>query len=202
MPESPTARLLVVRHGRTSRTKERALGRGVAALDDVGVAQARTVASAVCDERWDRLWCSPSQAAVATAQPLAAQLGVLPQVREQLGELDAPCQGHADGDPWGRTGPRVPAPAGLDGESVQAAWRRVSDFRQQVGAELEDGGSIVVGHYAVNQLLVAQLLGLPLDGALHSAAYRPSPGSALELVLTAGRWRWQGFRVTAVAVPA
>ena len=193
------ARVLLVRHGRTAWNRERFLGRADVPLDDVGRAQARTVATVLGGDALDHLWFSPLQRAVATAEPLAARTGLVPELRAELSELDCgQWQGQLKSDPSARISkrdPEVPLPGG---ESVADAWRRVEAFRSRVAERLSDGSSVVVGHYLVNQLLAAQLLGLAVDEALRSAAYRPAPGSVLELVLQNGRWRSEGFRVTAL----
>lgn len=194
-----TARLLLVRHGRTAWNRERFLGRADVPLDDVGQAQARTIATVLGGEALDRLWCSPLRRAVATAQPLAERCGLVPQVRAELSELDCGAwQGQLKSDPSAKISKRDPELPMPGGESIADAWRRIEAFRTTVASDLHRGASVVVGHYLVNQLLAAQLLGLPLERALRSAAYRPAPGSVLELVGCDGHWRSEGFRVTAL----
>ena len=194
------ARVLVIRHGRTAWNRERFLGRVDVPLDSVGRAQARTVADVLADDVLDRLWSSPLQRAMCTAQPLAERCGLVPRARAELSELDCgEWQGQLTSDPDAKISTRDPELAMPGGESISDAWRRIEVFLHSVALDLRGGASVVVGHYVVNQLLVAQLLGQPVDRALRSAAYRPAPGSVLELVWSAGIWRSEGFRVTALA---
>ena len=194
------ARLLLVRHGRTAWNRERFLGRADVPLDPVGRAQARTIADVLAGDQLDRVWSSPLQRALSTAEPLAQRCGLVPQVRAELTELDCgQWQGQLKADPSvkiSKRDPEVPLPGG---ESIADAWRRIEGFLHSVASDLRGGACVVVGHYLVNQLLAAQLLGRPLEVALRSAAYRPMPGSVLELVLSGGSWRSEGFRVTAMA---
>lgn len=194
-----SARLLLVRHGRTAWNRERFLGRADVPLDEVGCAQARTVAAVLGDEPVDRLWCSPLQRAVATAAPLAERCGVTPVLRSELMELDCgEWEGSLKSDPTAKISKRDPDLPLPGGESLSAAWERVAGFRRDVGEQLSSGTSVVVGHYLVNQLLLGQLLGCPLTEALRSPAYRPAPGSVLEVRRTPAGWTTH-FRVTALA---
>ena len=194
------ARILVVRHGRTAWNRQRFLGRADVPLDDVGRGAALAAASALSGDHVDRLWCSPLQRSVATAEPLAERCGVVPRLRPELSELDCgQWEGQLKCDPSAKISKRDPELPLPGGESIADAWRRIDAFARAVAAELAHGTSVVVGHYLVNQLLVAQLLEIPLGQALRSAAYRPAPGSVLELRRGDGGWRSHGFRVTALA---
>lgn len=195
------ARVLLVRHGRTAWNTERFLGRADVPLDEVGLAQAEAVADLLGEEAVDRVWSSPLQRAVATARPLAERRGLSTRLRAELSELDCGrWQGTLKSDPSSKISKRDPELALPGGESVADAWRRIQSFLRSVEPEISGGTSVVVGHYLVNQLLVAQLVGEPLTQALRSAGYRPAPGSVLELALDAGGWRTVGWVPVAEAV--
>ena len=193
-------RLLLVRHGRTAWNRSRFLGRADVPLDEIGEAQARAVARVLGSEPLDAVFCSPLQRAIRTAAPLAEAQGLALLVRDELSELDCgQWQGTLKSDPSAKISKRDPELPLPGGESVADAWRRVTAFASDNADALARGCSVVVGHYLVNQLLVGVLVGGQLRDALRSPAYRPAPGSVLELRFEQGRWQRYGFRLTALA---
>lgn len=193
------SRLLVVRHGHTPWNNVRFLGRADIPLDEVGRAQATTIADLLHHEPVDRVFCSPLRRAVATAEPLARRLGLEVVVHPELSELDCGSwQGTLKAGPERKLSKRDPCVPLPGGESLSDAWRRMDRFRSSVQLDDLPGCTVVVGHYLTDQLLVGMLLDVPLTQSLRSPLYRPAPGSVVELRHEHGRWRLHAFRLTAL----
>ncbi len=75
--------IYLVRHGRAQAGVE-ALDPG---LDDVGKSQAERAAAALKLTTARRLICSPLRRARETAAPIAATLGLVPEIREEVSEV-------------------------------------------------------------------------------------------------------------------
>lgn len=84
-------RLYLIRHGQTTSNLIHALDTDApgASLTDLGHRQAAAIPEAVRDRRIDTIWCSPLVRTQQTAQPLASDRGITPQVRDGLREVRA-----------------------------------------------------------------------------------------------------------------
>ena len=184
----------LVRHGRTTWNRTRFLGRSDLPLDAVGQGQAVEAACAVAGlaAGWDgavTVWSSPLRRARSTARPIARFLGVPVQVHDGLAELDC---GAWEGREKAEVGlkvsklpPEQPVPGG---ESALDVWLRLHGFLTDAGlARTGHPPTVLVGHHLTNKLLRAALLGLPVEQALASPAYRPVPGSVVVLERETGR---------------
>jgi broad specificity phosphatase PhoE len=161
--------LIVARHGRTAANAAGLLlGRADPPLDDEGRAQAAALASvlATTPEPW-RVLASPLQRTRATAEVIAARLGVEVELDERWIELD---YGELDGRPasevpaatWRRWRADVDfAPPGGEsmralGERVRGACRELHESACEAGA---DGGTtIAVSHVSPIKAAVAWAL--------------------------------------------
>jgi 2,3-bisphosphoglycerate-dependent phosphoglycerate mutase len=163
--------LTLVRHGRTIwHAENRYAGVSDVPLDETGRAQAVALAGWARRQRFDALVCSPVPRAVATAAPVAAALGIEPEVVADLREVDF---GIAEGrtlaelrvshpdaaaafvaDPVAHLFPGAEPPAA-------AAERAVGALRGV--AERHRGRSVlVVAHNTLLRLALCAWLGIPL----------------------------------------
>jgi probable phosphoglycerate mutase len=163
--------LTLVRHGRTIwHAENRYAGVSDVPLDETGRAQAVALAGWARHQHFDVLVCSPARRAVATAAPVAAALGLEPEVVTDLREVDF---GIAEGrtlaelwvshpdaaaafvaDPVAHPFPGAESPAA-------AAERAVAALRDV--AERHRGRSVlVVAHNTLLRLALCRWLGIPL----------------------------------------
>jgi len=151
-----------------------------------GRAQARRVAEALADERFDALYTSPLRRARETAAPIAARLCLEPQPRSWLAELRLPPMGgmtsQAVRDFFAR---RRTAPLALwweappGGESFRHFYERVAagieslllgSHAMRIHAEsghrlwqlpAQRARLLIVAHEGTNAVLLSHLLGVP-----------------------------------------
>jgi probable phosphoglycerate mutase len=163
--------LTLVRHGRTVwHAENRYAGVSDVPLDETGRAQAVALAVWARHQHFDVLVCSPVPRAVATAAPVAAALGLEPEVVTDLREVDF---GIAEGrtlaelrvsypdaaeafvaDPVAHPFPGAESPAA-------AAERAVGALRDI--AERHRGRSVmVIAHNTLMRLALCAWLGIPL----------------------------------------
>ncbi|HEX4189549.1 MAG TPA: histidine phosphatase family protein [Marmoricola sp.] len=84
-------RLLLLRHGQTHGNTSGALDTALPGLEltDLGQRQAEAAARALADQAIERIFISPTLRTQQTAAPLAAALGIEPEVRDGLREIKA-----------------------------------------------------------------------------------------------------------------
>lgn len=167
---TPTT-LLLSRHGRTQWSVEgRYAGRSDIPLDEVGLEQAKRLATWAAAAQLDAVRCSPLRRAVATAADAAAAAGVEAVVDERLRELDF---GDAEGRPMAelraaapdavaafeRDPARNPLPGG---EDPYAAAERAVAALHAAAAAAPGGRVLVVAHNTLLRLALCTLLGIPL----------------------------------------
>jgi broad specificity phosphatase PhoE len=129
--------LFLVRHGRAAAGVE-ALDPG---LDDVGRSQAQHVAIALRGSGAERLVCSPLARARETAAPIAAELGLVPEIRSEISEVFDP-----EMNARARGAMLVPLLSGRWSQQRPhlVAWR---DQVLRTLVELGDRHTIVVSHF-------------------------------------------------------
>lgn len=167
--------MVLVRHGCTAWNRDvRFRGRMDLPLDDFGLAQARAAARAIRERcpQVAAVYASPLLRAQQTAQPIAAELGLV--VQEEPGLLDVdygswtgktPAEAEAE-DPeryslWCTNPQQIQFPGG---ESLLQVRERLVAMLEQL-AEVHAGQEIVlVGHLVVNRVLLCTVLGLDLAG--------------------------------------
>lgn len=166
--------LIVVRHGRTpANAAGLLLGRMDPDLDEVGVAQARSIADWI--GHVDRVVTSPLLRARRTAEAFAETVGGDVEVDERWIELD---YGSLDGTPVGE----IPAPMWDSlrndpawkppgGESLATLHRRVADACEELLVTAADLDVVVVTHVSPIKAVLSWAL-----GADHGVAFRARVG--------------------------
>lgn len=164
--------LLLIRHGENDFVKT---GRLAGRLPEVhlnkkGRQQAAELAEALGNLPIRAIYCSPLERARETAAPLAAQLGLEPQIRPGLIETDI---GAWTGQklkalrklPEWKTVQAAPSRFRFpDGESfVECQARLVSEIEAIVKAHKSDEIIACVSHSDPIKLITAYYLGMPLD---------------------------------------
>ncbi|TWF74713.1 putative phosphoglycerate mutase [Pseudonocardia hierapolitana] len=163
--------LTLVRHGRTVwHTENRYAGVSDVALDETGRAQAVALARWAANQHFDVLVCSPVPRAVATAEPVAAALGLEPEVVADLREVDF---GIAEGRTLAEL--RVSHPDAAEAfvadpvanpfpgaESPAAAAERAVGALRDVAARHRGRSVLVVAHNTLLRLALCTWLGIPL----------------------------------------
>ena len=166
-------RILLARHGETAWNAEgRYQGQEDIALSPVGEAQARALGERLRDVPIDRAVASPLARARRTAElalgpQRAAMLATDPGLMEIAhGEWEGLLASEIRArDPerlqaWRDAPHTVLMP---QGESLQHVFDRAWPALQRAGDGLGDGTLLVVAHDAVNRVLLARILGLPLQ---------------------------------------
>jgi probable phosphoglycerate mutase len=163
--------LTLVRHGRTIwHAENRYTGVSDVPLDDVGRAQADALADWARRQHFDVLVCSPVSRAVVTAAPVAAALGLEPEVEADLREVDfGIAEGHTlaelrvsypdvaaafVADPVANPFPGAEPPAAA-AERAVAALRAVAERHREANV-------LVVAHNTLLRLALCVWLGIPL----------------------------------------
>jgi probable phosphoglycerate mutase len=141
-------------------------------LDEGGRAQAQALARVLVPAAFAAIVSSPLERARETAAPLAAALGLTPEVDERFTELDygqwtGKSFDELDGDPdwrrWNtmRGSARIPG-----GESALEAQARALAGLEALRARHPDGRVAVVSHADVIRAVLAHCLATPLDLSL------------------------------------
>lgn len=174
-PNLPTTRLLIVRHGQTSASRDDVCcGTTELPLTDTGLLQARALAESLRDEAIDAIYCSPQQRAQQTAIPSANLLNLPIQTRLALREMDF---GRWENLPREQLKQRYPAEL--------AAWDRGSWMVNPPGGETQQAvlartipclTELLLNHSGQTLLLVS-----------HKTAIRLLVGHLLEMSLSASR---------------
>ena len=181
---APTGRRLLVRHAATAWSGRRYAGRSDPPLTAEGREAARRLADALA--RWDgrdgpsppRLVTSPMARALATARPIAAVLGVEPEVDERWAETDF---GRFEGRTWAELEAADPALAAhLASGDTEIDWpggETAAAFRARVAAALaavlaDARPTVVVAHAGPIRLAIALAAGT----AAASVALPPPAG--------------------------
>ena len=167
-----TLRVYLVRHGQTDGNAEgRSQGLRDVPLNDLGRAQAAAVGARLGVRPLVAVYASPLARSVATAEAIAAPLGLEVRVDARFGELD-----HGDLD--GLTGEelrrdhadflaawREGDPADLTmpgGESMRDAQRRMVAAIEAIVEQHADGEVAVVSHNLATRAFLCYALGVPL----------------------------------------
>lgn len=166
-------RIVLTRHGHVEGIEPpRFRGRADLPLSGLGRRQAAALADRLRSREQPRIvYASPLGRCMATAEAIAAALGVPTESCPDLIDLDyGAWQGrtHAEvgeADPealsaWYRTPHLVRFPLG---ESLQDLMLRTSDLLRRLMLEHADDTVVLVGHASVNRVLLLQLLDMPLS---------------------------------------
>ena len=136
-------------------------------LDPVGSARVRGLAdrpSALAGTT--RVVCSAETKAVETAAPLAAALGLVPEVRPAMHENDRSATGYLPPDEFERVADAFfaePEESIRGWETASQAQRRVVGEVEAVLSHTDAGDVLIVGHGGVGTLLFCALSGVAID---------------------------------------
>lgn len=165
--------LILIRHGRST-----ANGAGVLAgrsegvdLDDTGLEQARGLPGRLSGARIARLVCSPLLRCRRTIQPLADMIGLPVEVDDRIAEVDygswtgRALKDLADEQLWRTVQAQPSAAIFPGGESLAAvSSRAVAAAREHAAAAGDDGAAALCTHGDVIKAILADALGIHLDG--------------------------------------
>jgi len=142
----------LVRHGRTVlNAQDRLRGLSDPPLDEIGLAQAEAVATALADRDVAAVYSSPLQRAVRTAEAIAARLGVAAHADARFNDRDyGPWTGHDRRAVIEEFGSVDAAPGVEATADVLARVRPALDT-----VRVEGRAVVIVSHDAVIQPLVA-----------------------------------------------
>ena len=205
-----TARLLLVRHGETVwHAENRYAGTSDIALTERGHRQARALAHWARGRGIDAVACSPLSRARHTAEPAATALSLVPEVVEDLREMDF-------GWGEGRTLPEMEAedPAAVrafrdDPETGafpgserpgEAAARAVVALRRLAAAH-PDRTVLVVAHNSLLRTALCTLLGIPV-GRYRTVFPRLDNAAVTEIGVDGDRTALRSLNVPTDTVPA
>jgi broad specificity phosphatase PhoE len=163
-------RIILVRHGQTAWNRQDLIrGQVDVPLDDTGLAQAAATAARIATE-WKpvALYSSPLQRAVQTAQIIAARVGLEVRPVTDFNDLNfGQWQGLSYAEvrqrwpelsqAWSQVPHTVTFP---NGESLAQVRERAMSALHQVIEQHPDGDVVVVGHVALNRVLLCAMLGL------------------------------------------
>nr|WP_245215465.1 histidine phosphatase family protein [Pararoseomonas baculiformis] len=179
-----------MRHAAHDRVGSTLCGRmaGVS-LGPAGRAQAEALARRLARESLSALYTSPLERARETAAPIAARMGLAPQISPAIQEIDygdwtgrdfAALDGDAEWAHWNaaRGTARVPG-----GECMAEAQSRAVAEIERLGAAHPGERIAVVSHADVIKAVLARYLGLDLDNLLR---FDIAPASVSALAL------WEG----------
>jgi broad specificity phosphatase PhoE len=168
-------------------------------LNAAGEAEASRLAERFRSERIDAVYSSPLERATQTAAPIAAALGLPPEIDEDINELDlGDWTGAAFGDlstkqdwQWWNAARGQHRPPG--GETMIEVQVRISRWLEAVRTRFPQGAVIAVSHGDVIKAALAFVLGLSLD---HHDRLEIDPGS-ISMIQT-GEWGLKVLRVNEV----
>ncbi len=161
--------IILVRHGQTAWNKEeRFRGRADLPLDDFGIKQAEAAATRLADYNAAAIYSSPLMRTMMTAEPIAAQLGLVTQPFEGLIDIDyGAWQGLSTEEAleqdanlyqqWIESPQNARFP---QGEGLQDIRDRVTGVIEMVLAKHTGQKVILVSHVVVCRVFICTVLGL------------------------------------------
>ncbi|PKQ30748.1 MAG: histidine phosphatase family protein [Actinobacteria bacterium HGW-Actinobacteria-2] len=162
--------LILLRHGLTDWNHARRFqGQADVPLNEVGLAQAATVADKLLGQGIARIFSSDLQRAAVTAQSVAARLDLPVQLDPRLQEINVGTWAGLTPDEVAQQDPDLwePLRAGQDGrhsstgETATGAGRRVAAALTEYAENAVDGESVlVVGHGLTTRVASLLLMGL------------------------------------------
>lgn len=163
-------KLYLLRHGQTEFSRDNAFcGAGLnPALTPSGLRMADEFATAYRSTQWNAVYASPLLRTVSTAKPLCDALGIQPELRDDLKEIQyGKWEGltieavnrdfHDDYLRWSAD-PAWNAPTG--GEPAVAIARRTYRVTEEIRQRFNDGNILIVSHKATLRILLCNLLGI------------------------------------------
>ncbi|MDK2981649.1 MAG: phosphoserine phosphatase [Chloroflexota bacterium] len=190
-PAEEIARLIFVRHGRTTRNTESRIGaRDDSELDEIGLQQAQAVAQRLHDFPVSRVYTSPIRRAHHTAETIATELALplveqpdlteydfgliggmnLPEISQKYPEIYADLQDwiHMKSDP-DRARPVIPGE-----ETFDALAERTQRFMAMVAEEHKGETVVAVTHLGVIKACVTPIFGGSVQKPMNFIAFNTS----------------------------
>jgi probable phosphoglycerate mutase len=168
---SMVLRLYLLRHGETTHSRHGGYcGTTDPDLTDAGSAMAKAFADAYKEIPWSAIFVSPLKRTRSTARPICDAVGLDPEIREGLKEMDfgawenqtvEQVQTHyaADYMRW-LTEPAWNSPT--DGETAVQVYSRASLVMAEIEAKYPDGDVLVVSHKSTIRIILCGLMGMDL----------------------------------------
>jgi probable phosphoglycerate mutase len=161
--------LYLLRHGQTASSRANAFCGSIdPPLTDDGKAMAEDFAAAYRRLTWTAIYCSPLQRARATAAPLCEAIGMQPQTRDGLREInygrwegksveEVAREFHDDYLRWTADPAWYPP---TDGEPAVSIAHRVLQVIDDIKGRHKDGNVLCVSHKATIRIALCALLGI------------------------------------------
>lgn len=160
-----------LRHGETAfSAADGFCGSTDADLTPDGELMAQSFADAYSNLQWDAIYSSPMKRTIATAKPLAAKVGLEPQIRDGLRELSyGAWEGKtrdevklAYGDDYSKWAaePGWNSPTG--GETAFEISQRSGAVIEEIVTKHHNGNILIVSHKATIRIMLCELMGIEL----------------------------------------
>ncbi|WP_193198167.1 histidine phosphatase family protein [Nostoc sp. MG11] len=161
--------LYFLRHGQTEASRNNAFCGSIdSELTPEGLEMAKAFASAYISTPWTAIFCSPMKRTVATAKPLCAAIGLEPELRDGLKEINyGQWEGktpeiisreyHDDYIRWSAD-PAWYAPTG--GEMAVTIASRSLQVIEEIKQLYNSGNVLVIAHKATIRIILCSLLGI------------------------------------------
>ena len=194
---------LLIRHADADHVGRRLAGRSPGVrLNEVGKAQARSLAESLAGAPLAAVYTSPMERARETAAAVAARLGVEPRVREAFNEVEfgdwtgrsfGELEGDSEWVAWNefRSTARPPA-----GEGMVDVLGRALRGLDEIAGDHEGEWAAVVSHCDVIRPLLAHFAGMPLDHML-----RLEVGTASVSAVEVNPWGPRILSVNGIGAP-
>jgi broad specificity phosphatase PhoE len=164
-----TFKLYFLRHGQTTFSRNNAFcGSLDPGLTSEGIEMAEAFAKAYDSISWTAIFCSPMGRTIATAKPLCDAIGIKPELREGLKEIDyGNWEGqtpetvsrdyHDDYIRWLADPAWYPP---TEGELAVAIASRALQVIEEIKHSYTTGNILIVSHKATIRIMLCSLLGI------------------------------------------
>ncbi|MDM9580699.1 MULTISPECIES: histidine phosphatase family protein [unclassified Nostoc] len=161
--------LYFLRHGQTECSRNNSFCGSIdSELTPEGLEMAKAFADAYTSKDWTAIFCSPMQRTVLTAKPLYEAIGIEPQLRDGLKEINYGLwegktpevimrEYHDDYIRWSAD-PAWNAPSG--GEMAVTIAYRALQVIEEIKQNYSSGNVLVVSHKATIRIILCSLLGI------------------------------------------
>ena len=162
-------KLYFLRHGQTDCSRVDAFCGSInPELTPEGLEMAKEFATAYQSTRWEAIYCSPMGRTLATAKPLCEAIGIQPELRDGLKEInygqwegktpEAVSQEYHDDYIRWQADPAWYPPTG--GELAVAIAHRSLQVIEEIKYRCSTGNVLVVSHKATIRIMLCSLLGI------------------------------------------
>ncbi len=161
--------LYFLRHGQTEFSRSNSYcGSLDPELTEDGVEMAKVFAAAYSSIPWKAVYCSPMKRTIATAKPLCSSIGIEPELRDGLKEINyglwegkspetVSTEYHDDYIRW-LADPAWYAPTG--GEMAIAIASRAMQVVEEIKHQYSSGNVLIVAHKATIRIMLCSLMGI------------------------------------------